>query len=64
MSHEWIDRFTCDRCGLCIEQSHSNPTWPKGWKEVSMSGDKGRLLCPKCVDAVHAALATIEGAKP
>jgi len=56
MTHDWIDRFTCDRCGVCIEQSHSTESWPHGWKEVSMSGDKGRLLCPECVTVVRDAM--------
>ena len=55
MSYEWIDRFTCDRCGVCIEQSPTE-SWPHGWKEVSMSGDKGRLLCPECVTVVRDAM--------
>jgi hypothetical protein len=56
MSHDWIDRFTCDRCGQCVEQPHSVETWPHGWKEIHITGDRQRLMCPECARALRAAL--------
>jgi hypothetical protein len=56
MTKDWIDRYTCDRCGERVEQLHSDEKWPEGWKNVGITGDAQRLMCPACMGFVRAAL--------
>lgn len=58
MSVQYVDRFTCDRCGTSTEviapappQEPASP--PNGWQTtLNIASGEAADLCPACVNAL------------